>query len=222
MEYRCNNKTPKKKKKVKKFFAVFLVFFLLAFLYLEFVVNPVIVSATKQTVLSLSSTAVSNAVFDVINEKNITYNDLVDITYDDDGNVAMVNFQSGKMNILAREIYQKAQNYIEEMGQTGIEVPLGAFSGLPFLAGFGPKVRLKMVSVGAVSSIFENTFSSVGINQTNHAIYVDISASVDLLLPAYKCNVDSVTEVLIAQCIIVGKVPSTYLGKTEEISFATN
>ena len=108
------------------------------------------------------------------------------------------------------------------MGQNGVSVPLGAFTGLPFLAGVGPQISIKMLPIGVMSLAFDNLFTSVGINQTNHSIYVKLSASVSLVLPAYKASVDSETNVLISQCVIVGKVPNTYLGKSEQIDFAIN
>jgi len=219
MKY-CSRKPAKKKKgKFKIFLVLLLVFFILGFVYLELVINPVVVEATRQTILSLSSSVVSDAVYAVLEKENISYNDLVEISYTSSGEVAIINYQSAKMNLLARKIYQTAQGNLEKMGQDGVNIPLGAFSGIPFLAGLGPKVNIKMVPIGAMNSSFDNIFTSVGINQTNHSIFINLSASVSLILPAYKVSIESKTDVLIAQCVIVGKVPDTYLSSGEEIGY---
>ena len=203
----------KKRKKRRVLLAIFLLFFVAVVLYLELVINPLVMETTRQMIFSLSTSAVSDAVCDVLKDENLTYNDLVDIHYDEQGDISNIMFDSVKMNIISRRFYQVAQVYLDKMSENGVGVPLGAFSGLPFLSGFGPKINLKLFSVGAMTSVFENSFISAGINQTNHSIFIKLFASVGLLLPIYKKTVESETQVLIAQSVIVGKVPDVYLSQ---------
>ena len=198
---------------MKVLLSLFLIFLCLSVVYLECVVNPLIVSTAKQSIFSLSTSAVSDAVYEVLSTENLTYDDLVTISYDSDGNVKLINLETIKMNLIARQFYKVAQVYLDEMGKNGVGISVGAFTGLPFLAGLGPKINIKLENIGAMTSTFESVFTSAGINQTNHAIYIRLYASVNLLLPAYRGAVDSVTEMLVAESVIVGKVPEVYLGQ---------
>lgn len=209
----------RKRRKAFLFLSLFLIFLIASFSYVYFVVNPVVIEATRHAVYSLSTSAVSDAVYDVLSQENITYNDLVNVEYDDQGNVTLISLQTVKLNLIARKFYQVAQVYLDNMGKNGVDVPLGAFTGLPFLSGVGPKINLKLVSIGAMTSTFESSFKAAGINQTNHCVNIQLFASVSMILPAYTATIDSVTEMLVAESVIVGKVPEVYLGSNSVLNF---
>lgn len=217
------SKNQKRRRRKALFLACLLLGIVAAFfVYVFCVVNPVVVEAVEHSVFSLSTSAVSDAIYDVLNEENITYDDLVNVEKDEQGNVVMISLQTVRLNLIARKFYQVAQVYLDNMGKKGVDVNLGTFSGLPFLAGVGPKINLKLVPIGAMTSEFENSFESAGINQTNHSLYIHLHASVSLILPAYTKTIDSVTEMLVCESVIVGKVPQVYLGSNSSLNFKPN
>lgn len=220
MSYYGNLYKKRRKRKAWLLLSIFFAFIVFSCVYVFCVINPVVVSATRHSIFSLSTSAVSDAIYDVLEEENITYADMVNVEYDNDGNVAMISLSTIKLNLMARRFYQVAQVYLDQMGDIGLDVPIGTFTGIPFLVGVGPKINLKMVSIGAMTSTFKNTFVSAGVNQTNHSLYIHLHASVSLILPAYSTTVDSVTEVLIAESVILGKVPQVYLGNNSSLNFS--
>ena len=212
----------KKIKKRKRHIIIGLVacFVVCVFVYIYCVVNPVVINATRQTILSLSTSAVNDAVFEVLAKNNLTYDDLVLVEYDVNGDVIMISLNTVELNKLTREIYQVSQQKLDIMGNKGVEVSLGTFTGFPILSGYGPVINLKLVPVGAVSANFSSSFKSAGINQTNHSLYVKLFASVSLILPAYSSTIDCTTEVLVAESVIVGDVPDVYLGSNNSLNFS--
>ena len=78
------------------------------------------------------------------------------------------------------------------------------------LAGRGPRIKVRMESVGSSSARFENEFSSAGINQTNHRIVLHIDVSVAILLPGFTTATQVSNAVTVAETVIVGTVPDTY------------
>ena len=222
MNYYRNKYKKRKRRKACIILIAFLLFFVLTFVYVYCVVNPVVVEATRHMVYSLSTSAVSDAVYDVLNEENVAYEDIVRIEYDNSDNIAMISLDTIRLNLIARRFYQVAQVYLDNMGKNGIDVALGTFTGIPFLSGIGPKVNLKLVPIGAMTSVFESNLKSAGINQTNHSVYIKLYASVSMILPAYTATIDSVTEVLVAESVIVGKVPEIYFGSNSSLNFTPN
>ena len=222
MNYYRNKYKKRKRRKACIILIAFLLFFVLTFVYVYCVVNPVVVEATRHMVYSLSTSAVSDAVYDVLNEENVAYEDIVRIEYDNSDNIAMISLDTIRLNLIARKFYQVAQVYLDNMGKNGIDVALGTFTGIPFLSGIGPKVNLKLVPIGAMTSVFESNLKSAGINQTNHSVYIKLYASVSMILPAYTATIDSVTEVLVAESVIVGKVPEIYFGSNSSLNFSPN
>ena len=189
-------------------------------LYIFYVVNPVVKETTRALIYTLSTSAVSDAVYDVIAEQNVTYEDIVEISYDAHGDISLIAVDTVLVNNLARRFYQVAQVYLDRMGKEGVDIALGTFTGLPFLVGLGPKINVKIVQIGAMTSSFRSSFVSAGINQTMHSLYIELHASVSLVLPTYSSTVDSVTEFLVTESVLPGKVPEVYLGSDNIINLA--
>ena len=81
------------------------------------------------------------------------------------------------------------------------------------------KSKIKKV-IGVVSGKFKSEFTSVGINMTKHSLLLDINVHVNIVLPVKSYDINSTNQVLLAESIIVGKVPEFYLnGKSGITSF---
>lgn len=189
-------------------------------LYVFCIINPVVKEATWASIYSLSTSAVSDAIYDVIAEQNVKYEDLVEISYDNNGDISLISIDTVLVNNLARRFYQVAQVYLDRMGDNGLDIAIGTFTGLPFLVGIGPTINIKLVQIGAMTSCFRSKFTNAGVNQTNHSLYIELHASVSLVLPTYSSTVDSITEFLVTESVIVGDVPDVYLGSDNTITLA--
>ena len=209
-----NNKKKKKKDKIKQkiglFIAIFLVIIVIAILYINYIVNPVIISTSEAQVKSLATKAIGSAVYEIVNQNDV-YGDLITITKDPDGNVTLIQANGLQINLLTRSLTRLATSNLEKIGEQGIDIPIGTFSGMPILAGRGPNINIKMLPIGSISSSFKSEFANAGINQTNHRIYVTISSKISVVLPTVNQIVETSTQVLICENIIIGKIPDTYL-----------
>lgn len=97
------------------------------------------------------------------------------------------------------------------MGEQDVKIPIGTLSGSPLLAGKGFKVTIRVLPLGSVKCQFVSEFETAGINQTRHKIYLDVVATISIVLPTSQSIVKTNTPVLVSESIIVGKVPDTYL-----------
>ena len=209
-------KTPIKlrlKRKMMIFLAVLFCSLLGITLYLNFVVNPVIIATSSAKVRSLSQRAVESVVWQVISD-NIIYDSLINILRDETGKIVTISSNSATINMLALELTEKAQNALSRMGATGIDIPIGSFSGMPIFTGRGPTINIKMLPIGTIYCKFNSTFTEAGINQTNHRIYLKVFSSVSVILPTANQIVETQTELMISESIIVGDIPDTYLKST--------
>jgi sporulation protein YunB len=115
-----------------------------------------------------------------------------------------------RMNTLAAECAQAAQDLIGQMGEQGISIPIGTITGIPFLAGRGPKLKVTFMPAGSVQSAFDTEFSSSGINQTLYRVKLCLTASVQIVMPGVYQAVSVTSEAAIAESVIVGEVPQVY------------
>lgn len=201
------------KKHNKKIFIFLLIIILLlcgSFTYLNYVVNPIIIESSSAKVRSLSQDAINTAVFEVIKDSTI-YDTLIHILRNEEGEIIMISSNSVQINSLSRDIIENAQLKLEKMGASGVNIPIGTFTGMPIFVGRGPNVKLKLLPIGAINCNFSSKFVTAGINQTNHRIYIEVSTKVNVILPTASEIVNTKTQIMIAENIIIGKVPQTYL-----------
>lgn len=203
---------PKSKLKRRLLILVLIVVFVLTtiLLYFNKVVNPIILSITESKVTSLSTKAVNSAVSEVLVENNL-YEELVTICTNEAGDVVMIQANSILINKLSRDLARASQTKLETIGTQGISIPMGSFTGMPIFIGRGPEVRLKIMPIGAIQCSFLSEFVQAGINQTNHKIYVNLTSTLNVILPVSNKQIVSNTQLLICENIIVGKIPEVYL-----------
>lgn len=186
--------------------------------YYYFVMLPLIKSITASKIKSVATSAVNNAVFYALTEKT-DYNNLVTVYSDNYGKINMISANSVKINALARETSKFSQEYINKIGDGGVDIPMGSLTGFEPIVGQGPLIHFKTVPVGTVNADFYSEFTSCGINQTRHRIYIIVEATIDVILPVKDEEIVTNTQVLVSESIIVGEVPDTYLKLNGEAEY---
>lgn len=97
------------------------------------------------------------------------------------------------------------------MDVSEIQVPLGSLFDLEPLWAKGPAIRARAMTVGTVRAEFDSQLTSAGVNQTLHRIWMEVDVPMTLLLPGGEVEVSVDTRLCVAETVIVGKVPDTYL-----------
>lgn len=183
---------------------------LLIFLFIDNNINPAIITFSEASIQSIAQTAMNDSV-KVILGSNIKYTDLINVLTDKDGNVAMIQANTMKMNALASETSQLVQEKVLSMGNQNIKIPLGTIFGSKLLAGWGPNIPVRVISFPSVSTDFDSEFEHSGINQTRHKIYMTMRAKVRIAIPLNTADIDIITRVPVTETIIVGDVPNSYV-----------
>lgn len=162
--------------------------------------------ATTQT-----ANHISGAVNQVVYEQAIQYTDLVTLERSETGEIIALTSNMGQANLLRAQLLSATLSALEGLELMELEIPLGSVLDWDILSALGPKIDVRMLYTGTANAKFENSFSQAGINQTCHRIMFHIDAEIAVLLPGRQCRTNVDTEVCIAETVIVGKVPETYL-----------
>ena len=214
VKYEYKKKKVSTKKKLIIVFTIILLIIISILLYLHYVVNPIIIDASEAKVRYLTQSAVESAVYDVIKDEYL-YSDLIEIIKDSNNDIKMISANAYKINLLSKEILNSAQNNLTTLGEQGIEIGIGTFTGITLFTDKGPKVSIKLSPIGTIYTRFHSEFTSAGINQTNHSIYLYVQTDVSLILPTDTKMISTTTEVLLTESIIQGKIPDTYLNSNQ-------
>lgn len=174
--------------------------------------------APKTVLTSLATARVSNtvngivtaAVNETIYSGGVDYDQLISFEKDNEGKITAVKSNMAEFNRLQSAIIDEVLEKLSEVTTKELSVPVGTLLGSPFLAGRGPLIRVRMQSVGSSSAHFENAFTSAGINQTKHQIYLVVDVYVSILLPGFSTTTKFSNTYSVAETVIVGSVPDNY------------
>ena len=142
--------------------------------------------------------------------ENVDYNDLITIIRDSDGNITMVKANVIAINTIASELTLEIQKALEDKKDTTIYIPMGSFLGGEMFYNMGPHIPIKLVSSGIVTTDFKSEFTTTGINQTIHKIYLYTICKVNIITPLKTISSEISNEILVAETVIVGPIPETY------------
>lgn len=199
-----------KKRPILLFFSV--IFTIIAFfiLYLNFVVSPVIIKTCSAKLKVLANKSMDYAITEAMSSF-VTYDDIIKISRDSEGNVFSMQANAVKVNNISRMVSQIALAHLIDLGKEPLQISLGAFTGIDALSGVGVPVKFNINPYGDITCKFISKFVDAGINQTEHKIYIDVSAVVRVVFPIRSIEISSSADVLICEGIIIGKIPDTYL-----------
>ena len=187
-----------------------LIISIIGLIFFETRAKPVIIEVAVAQSENIASAIIENAIISVLYENGITYSSLVDIEKDDDGRVTTVKADTIKMNMLKSEIGSEISSEILETDSREISIPLGTIIGISALSGKGPKIKTTVTLTSNVTSTINNTFTSAGINQTLHEIFVNVNATIYVIMPKNTATAEVNTNYCIAQTVIIGTVPETF------------
>lgn len=201
----------RKKKRIALTAAVLLTVAVLAAIGIVTEVNlrPIILNTAESRVRAIALDAVNSAI--ARNLSDITYDDLINVARDEQGRVTLLQANTINMNRISTQTALTAQQYIADIEDQSLRISIGSATGNPLLAGRGPEMLVKVVPVGSVSSEFVTEFRAAGINQTRHKVYIRIRANMRIVIPTGARPVEVVSQVPVAETVIVGQVPQSYV-----------
>ena len=178
---------------------------------LEARLRPMVVAAAQAQTQNEMTRVVEDAIWNQLEESGVGYADLVTIQRGEDGAITAVTTDTAALNRLRAQLLGAALAALDGVDVTQIQIPLGSLLDFDLLWGLGPTVKVHAMTVGTAAGEFSSEFSSAGVNQTLHRISLELEIPLTLMLPGGRAEAVCRTDVPIAETVIVGRVPDTYL-----------
>lgn len=197
--------------KINKFkLFLLIIFFTIVISILMFILAayPIFEASCKNRAGAVAISITSNEVNKVMSDYE--YEDLVQIEKDANGEITMVKAKIVTINEMISKITSNIKKEIDNTEQTLVKINMGAISGFSALSAVGPRFNIKMECSGNVKTNLLSEFSSVGINQSLHRIYLDLTTTISILTPFNVIRNEYPNKILLTESIIVGEVPGTY------------
>ena len=164
-----------------------------------------------------------NAVAIKINEslENGFYNEelgepLLTVERDDEGNIQYLEPNSRVINKLLQEFSTNVKENYSLDDVEEIKVNWGVITGSKILSQLPFTAKVKVQPVSLTKFQYESEFETEGINQTRYRLYCTVNSQIHIVAPFTDKTAEINRKVLLAEAVIVGKVPDSYVVVPEE------
>lgn len=207
----AKEKVFKKKNRVVRWIILFFVIVAGFCLFVERNLRPVVLNMAEAKSIALATRLINEAMNEATDGR-VNYEDLMNVICDAQGRVSMVQANTVRMNDVSTAVVNAAEAQLDSMRTEAVGIPLGSALGSQVLAASGPVIPVQVVPIGGVQTEFHTEFETSGINQTRHKIYMTVTAWIRVVIPTQAREVEVSNNLLLAESIIVGDVPNSFVG----------
>ena len=181
-------------------------FLLASALYLKRISGQIAVSDA----CDIMTTQVNAAITQVLQEGDYDADWFVSFEKNEAGEVTAISSNMTHINALSALLLDRVIGLTGNRNLT-VSIPAGNLTGLSLLMGRGPGIPVEIMVLTSSHVEFRNNIVTAGINQTKHQISLLVIVDIDVLVPWGTESAQICTELLIADTVVVGQVPETYL-----------
>ena len=158
-----------------------------------------------------TSYIINEAIETQMQSDDIDYENIVYLEKDINGSITALKTNINEVNRLKTQILSVIDTMLLDLDINVIGLPLGSLILPELFSGTGPKLPVKVMSISTSDAEFRNSFSEAGINQSLQQIMMDVIITMTILTPVGTETVTASSEVVIAETVIVGSVPQSYV-----------
>ena len=173
--------------------------------------HDVAASLARTQVMNVTSDLINDAIARQIEAGEIAYDRMVYFEKDLDGRITALKTNMSLVNRLKTDTLNRINDEILALDSDHIGIPMGSLILPELLAGKGPRINVRVLSIRNSEADFESHFSEAGINQTLHQLAMVVRVDVAVLVLGKTEAFTVQSEVVVAETVIVGTVPETYL-----------
>lgn len=198
-------------KRFCRFILLLALVFVVAFLMLRSRYRDVIRELAQTQVENTTSDLANDAIAKQIADGIIQYDRIVYFEKDLDGRITALKTNMSEVNRLKTDILNIINDEILALDTSDIGIPLGSFFLPEFFSGKGPSIPVHILTIRNSDASFYSDFSQAGINQVLHQLNMLVSVDVSILVLGQTSSFTVNSEVVVAETVIVGDVPDTFL-----------
>lgn len=217
--YSGKNKNP-----VIKIIIVILISVITAYSIIQ-AIGPIFEGLAIQKAKAIATEIMNTKTSEVLARHN--YKDLVWMLKDENTNNNILRTDVVTINKIASEIAIEVESALQDIQNKKIEIAIGALTGSKYLTGSGPKIPVKIIPSGNITTEVKTEFESKGINQTIYRIYLELDCDMKILTPYENLEDEIENQILLVETVIVGGIPQTYynldgLSQDDTMDFIAN
>ena len=188
---------------------------MLLIVWLTSQMRPLIRELARAKVENRGQSVINEAIEEQLDNGQIDYENIILLEKDLSGKVTALKTNIAEVNRLKTQTLAITDMMMLDLDVEEIGLPLGSVVFPTFFSGSGPKIPVKVLTISNSDADFRNVFSEAGINQTAHQIMMDVIIDMTILTPVGTEAVRVESSVVVAETVIVGQVPESYVNMGE-------
>lgn len=214
---------------------LFLIIIILSLWIIDRGIRPALMDIAELKTIEFATRTINEA---VKSTENMSFEDLIDIQFDSNGNVATLGWNYDAVNKALRNATERAEYYLYGLNQeqsleiddpdvnplqfsdsvrdlpakdpTIVEIPLGQATGNTILANLGPKIPVHFEIIGSIQTDVLHEVKEFGVNAALFEIYIPVTVNIQIVIPFSTMTREVSTRVFIDSRVIMGDVPEFY------------
>lgn len=193
-----------------------LICLLIVFLLLDARVRPMVKNLAAIQAQSYAAVTAGAKIPHILKQTGSDYDSLVNIKRDESGNIVSIETDAMQLNLLKSQINSAVASGLSGLSAKELGIPVGSLTGLALLNGRGPQLNVIVSITGSAQTQLVSSFDSAGVNQTRHRLYLKTVVTMLIVFPTSTQTAAYTYEMLAAETVIVGTVPTFYAGITQK------
>ena len=141
---------------------------------------------------------------------------LIYVERDEEGAIQYLEPNSRLINKLLLGFSAEIKENYSHADMTEVEVNLGVLTGDRILSQLPFTAKVKIHPISLTKFQYESDFETEGINQTRYYLYCNVVSDIRIIAPFTDKKSTIEKKILLAEAIIVGKVPDNYVMVPED------
>ena len=127
------------------------------------------------------------------------------------GRITALKTNIGEVNHLKTDILNIINGKILALDAADIGIPIGSLFLPELFSGKGPAIPVHILAIRNSEASFTSHFCQAGINQTLHQLIMEVNVDAAVLVLGETSTFSVSSQVVVAETVIVGEVPSTFI-----------
>lgn len=134
-----------------------------------------------------------------------------DFFIDNVSDMSSISANAILINDFCANVSEEITKGLIKISDEKIKIPLGSATGIDLFSTMGPEIPFYLRPEGTAEVDYETGFESVGINQVNFKIWINVNLSVQIVNPLRKEKMILTRKIMLVDTVISGQVPNQYL-----------
>ena len=198
-------------------------------------IRPVLMEIAEQKTVEYATRTINAA---IKSTEETSFDNLVDIQFDQNGNVATLGWDTDTANRVLRQATERAEYFLFGMNEgeyfdlddpdlesiefgdelsdipaqdpTIVEIPIGQATGNTVLANLGPRIPVHFEIIGSIETDIVHEVKEFGVNAALIEIYIPVAVNMQIVIPFSTSTAEVSTRVFVDSRVIMGDVPEFY------------